>query len=89
MVAAIAQHMDQVDDAPALQFAQAGADVGARHGQGGGNFVGRKRLGRKKEQGVDLGNGAVDTPFGAHFAPVKDKFLCDWRKCCFSCIGCF
>jgi hypothetical protein len=29
---------------------------------------------------VDLGDGAVDAPFGAHFAPMKDELLCDWRK---------
>jgi hypothetical protein len=31
----------------------------------------------KEEQGVDLRNGAVDAPGGAHFSPVDNKFSGD------------
>lgn len=27
---------------------------------------------------MDLRNGTVDAPFGAHFAPVEDKFFSGW-----------
>src|SRR5215469_8692313 len=75
MVAAIPEHMHDSDNAPPLQFTQAGAHVRTGHGQRRGDFVGRHRLGGKKKQGVNLGDGAVDTPLGAHLAPMQDEFL--------------
>ncbi len=77
MVAAIAEDVDDADDAPALQFAEAGADVGAGDGQGGGDFVGGQRARGNEQQRVELRDGAVESPAGAHFAPVQDEFLRD------------
>ena len=37
----------------------------------------RKGLLGKKKEGVDLGDGAIDSPAGPHFAPMEDKFLRD------------
>lgn len=34
-------------------------------------------LGARKKEGVNLGDGAVDAPPGAHFAPVQDEPLFD------------
>src|SRR6202162_5839443 len=75
MIATVAQHVHDTDDAPALKFAEAGADVGTSDGEGDGNLIGGQRVRRDEEQGVDLGDGAVDAPAGAHFAPMEDEFL--------------
>ena len=36
--------------------------------------------GRDIEQGVHLGDGAVDAPARAHLAPVEDELLLDRRR---------
>ena len=46
----------------------------------GGDFLGVDRARRQIEQGVDLGDGAVDAPAGAHFPPMKDELLFDRRE---------
>ena len=68
------------DDAPALQLAQAGADVGARHAERRGDLLGVERLRREEQQRVDLRHRAVDAPPRAHLAPVEDELLLDRRQ---------
>ena len=46
--------------------------------RGVGDFFGGEGFGREVEQGVHLCDGAVDSPAGAHFAPVEDEFS-SWR----------
>ena len=75
VVAAVAHAAVDLHEIPVLQFLQAGADVGARDGEGVGDVFGGEGFRREVEQGVDLGDGAVDSPAGAHFAPVEDEFL--------------
>ena len=38
-----------------------------------------ERLRPHIQQGVHLGDRTIDAPLGAHFAPVKDEFLLNWR----------
>src|ERR1700730_10623581 len=85
MIAAVAEDVDNADDAPALKFAEAGADVRTRNGEDNGDLVGGERARRDEEQSVDLSHGAIDTPTSAHFAPVEDEFLGgggEWRTLC-------
>src|SRR5262249_5105154 len=77
VVAAIAQQVCDADDAPALELAQAGADVGARDAERRGDLLGVHRPRRKVQERVDLRDGAVDAPPGAHLAPVEDELLLD------------
>src|SRR5208282_594521 len=78
MVALVAHHMDELYDAPALQFLEAVADVGTRHSQRVADLLGVERLGRDVKQRVNLRDGAVDAPFRAHLAPMQDELLPDW-----------
>jgi hypothetical protein len=80
MVAFVAQDMDHFDNAPALQFLQAGADVGPRHAQGFHDVIGVQGFWGYEEQGMDLRDRAVDAPTGAHFAPMEDELLLNWRQ---------
>ena len=64
--------------APALQFLEAVAHVGAGHGKGLGDFLGMQRAVDQEQQRVDLRHRAVDAPAGAHLAPVQDVFLDGW-----------
>src|SRR4029453_11084670 len=75
VVAPVAQDVGDADQAPACQFAQAGADVGAGHVEGEGDVFGVHGAGREIEQGVDLRDGAVDPPGGAELTPVEDELL--------------
>ena len=77
MIPSIIKNMDKFHDAPTLKFFEAVTDVGAGDVEGGGDFVGRTRAGRDIEQGMNLRDGAVDAPAGAHFSPVQDEFLFD------------
>ena len=45
-----------------------------------GNFVGVQRLGRHKQQGIDLPHGAVDAPAAAHFAKMQNEALGEGRQ---------
>ena len=75
VVAAVAHAAVDLDEVPVLQLLEAGAHVGACDGEGVGDFFGGEGLRRQVEQGVHLGDGAVDSPAGTHFAPVEDEFL--------------
>ena len=75
VVAAVAHAAVDLDEVPVLQFLETVADVGAGDGEGVGDVFGGEGLRRQVEQGMDLGDGAVDSPAGAHFAPVEDEFL--------------
>lgn len=77
MVAAVAQDVDHTDSPPALQIPQTVADVGASHREQGGDLVGRQRFAGEVEQGMDLGDGAIETPAGAEFAPVEDELVAE------------
>jgi len=59
VIAAIAQQMGHVR-CPALQLAQAGADVGPRDAQRRGDLLGMQRARREEQQRVDLRHGSVD-----------------------------
>ena len=73
MVAPVARQVGQADQIPALQFTQAGAHIGACHPQRVGNLLGVHGPALDVQQGVDLGDGAVDAPAGAHFAPMQNE----------------
>src|SRR6266581_1021162 len=77
VIAAVAQNVDDANNAPSLELAEAVADVGAGHGERFGDFLGVEGPRGKEQQGMDLSNGAVDAPAGAHFAPVEDELLRD------------
>src|SRR5712691_11077342 len=80
VITAVAQNVDDADDAPSLELAQAVADIGAGHGERFGAFLGVEGPRGKEQQGMDLSDGAVDAPAGAHFAPVEDELLGDRGK---------
>src|SRR2546426_3706822 len=80
VIAAVAQNVDDANNAPSLELAQAVADVGACHGERFGDFLGVEGPRGKEQQGMDLSDGAVDAPAGAHFAPVEDELLRDGGK---------
>ena len=44
-----------------------------RDGEGFSDLFGGQRLGGDEEQGVNLRDGAVNAPAGAHFAPMEDE----------------
>src|SRR5262245_23241689 len=75
MVAPVAEHVRDLDDPPALQFAKARAHVRARHREGLYDVLCVERLRRYVEQRVHLGDRAVDPPTGAHLTPVEDEPL--------------
>ena len=56
------------------------ADVRAGDCEGGGNLLCRQWPWRKKKQGVDLGDGAIDPPARPHFAPMKNELLGNGRE---------
>ncbi len=74
-VATVADAAVDLHQVPVLQFLEAGADVGAGNGEGVGDILGGEGFRREVEQRVHLGDGAVDPPAGAHFAPVQDELL--------------
>src|SRR5712691_7699363 len=80
VIAAVAQNVDDANNAPSLELAEAVADIGAGHGERFGDFLGMERPRGKEQQGMDLSDGAVDAPAGAHFAPVEDELLRDGSK---------
>src|SRR5688572_27218354 len=75
MLAAVAEFVDDPDQAPALQFLEAGADIRAGDVERLANFVRRHRLRREHQQRVDLRHRAVDAPAPAHLPPVEDELL--------------
>ena len=75
MIAPVAQNMYGMHQPQVLQLFNTVADIGACHAERFGNFLGIHRPAQDIEQGMDLRNGTVDPPFGAHFAPVEDKFF--------------
>ncbi len=75
MIAAVAGDVDDLDDSPVLQLAQAVADVGAGDAQSVANFLRVERFFGGEEQGVDLRDGAVDAPLLPHLAPMEDEVL--------------
>src|SRR6478736_4846975 len=72
--------MNDFDNAPVLQFPQTIADVRARYAQRFTDVLGSKGFRRQIQQGMDLSDGAVDSPLKAHLPPMKDKLLLHWRK---------
>src|SRR5688572_1106135 len=84
MIAAIAQDVNDADDAPVLEFPQTGAGVGPGNTKRLGNLIGGQRFFGEEEQRVDLRDGPVETPTGAHFSPMEDKLLRDWSQVCHS-----
>jgi hypothetical protein len=79
VVAPVALHMDHLHDAPVLELLEAVAHVGAGDAERLADLLGVERLRGDEEQGMDLGDGAVDPPADAHLAPVEDEPLFDWR----------
>jgi len=80
MVALIAHNMDEPDNAPALELAQAVADIGPRDAERLRNGLGvQGRRGKVKER-MNLRDRAVDAPARAHLAPMQDKLLPNWAK---------
>jgi hypothetical protein len=69
VIAAIAEEVDDADDLPPLELAQAVAHVGSCHAERRGNLLGMERPGREEQQRVDLGDGAVDPPSARPFPP--------------------
>ena len=67
--------MGDLDEAPALQLLQAGADLAARHRNGVGDLLGAQRAPRLQQR-VDLryGHGEACAPARSQFAPVQDDF---------------
>jgi len=41
------------------------------------DLIGRERFLGKEEEGVDLRDGAIDSPAGPHLPPMEDEFLRD------------
>src|SRR6476646_630523 len=80
MIAPIAEDMNNANDPPALQFMKTIADVRAGDCEGGGNLLCRQWAWRKKKEGVDLGDGAIDPPARSHFAPMENELLGNGRK---------
>ena len=78
----VTQHMDELDDAPALKFPETVADVRSRNAQRPGKILVVQRLLRDEEQGVNLGHTAVDAPARTHLDPVQDELLLDWCQFC-------
>ena len=81
MIAPVAEDMNNANDSPALQFMKTIADVGAGDCEGGGNLLRRQWAWRKKKEGMDLGDGAIDPPARSHFAPMENELLGNWREC--------
>jgi hypothetical protein len=65
--------MGDLDEAPALQLLQAGADLAARTEKGVGDLLGAQRAPRV-QQGVDLRYGGAFAPALSQFAPAQDAF---------------
>src|SRR6185436_21131694 len=80
VIALVAADVHQLHDAPSLKLLEARTDVRARNFEGLDDVVGVERIGRDVEQCVDLGDGAVDAPSGAHLAPVTDELLLNGGK---------
>jgi hypothetical protein len=80
VIATVAEQVHHLHQVQALQFLQAGADVGARHLQHFGDALGMQRRGREEQQRMHLRDGAVDTPARAHLAPVHDEAALDLRQ---------
>jgi hypothetical protein len=80
MIAPVAEDMNNANDPPALQFMKTIADVGAGDSEGGGDLLCRQWAWRKKKEGVDLGDGAIDPPARSHFAPMENELLGNGRE---------
>ena len=78
MIAPVAEDMNGLNDAPPLQFPEAGADVGASHGKGIGDFFGIEGPGREIEESVDLSDRAVDTRSAGQRDVRDDGILFGW-----------
>jgi len=72
------------DDTPALQLAQAVADVRTGDAQGSRELLGVQGLWREIENGMDLRYCAIDSPSRPHFSPMQDEALLDRRESCVS-----
>ena len=77
VIAPVAHLRNSFDQSPGLQFFDAGTDIGTRHAQGFGDFLGVQGPVGQEEKRVNLRHGAIDAPTGAHFAPVKNVFFHD------------
>src|SRR5204862_5132521 len=77
VIAPIAQDMNDFYDAPVLEFPKAGAGIRTGDTQRLGDLIRRQRLLGKDEEGVNLRDGPVDAPTGAHFSPVQNELLGD------------
>ncbi len=77
VIAPVAHDVDDLNDSPILQFAQAVADVRARDPERFGNVFCRQGLLGEIQERMDLGHGSIDPPFRPHFPPVEDELLVD------------
>src|SRR5436190_18277371 len=77
MVPAVAQDMNHFNNPPVLQLPEAGADIRAGDRQRPGNLFGMEWLSRKIKQRMNLRYRAVDSPAGAHLAPMENELLLD------------
>src|SRR5882724_13696268 len=73
MIAAIADDVNDSDDAPVLELMQAGADIRTGYAERFDDLVRGQRLLGEEEKSVNLGDGAIDPPAGPHFAPMEDE----------------
>jgi hypothetical protein len=80
VIAAVAEHVRNLDQAPGLQFLQAGRDVGPSDRKRLGDLFGVQRPLRQVEQRMHLRDGAADAPARAHLAPVQHEFLGNRRQ---------
>ena len=82
VIPAIAQDMDDSNDAPVLQFPQASAGIGTRNAERIGDLIRGQGLLGKEEQSVHLGHRAINAPARAHLSPMENEFLRDGREVC-------
>src|SRR5579862_2837925 len=80
VIALIAEDVGELDDAPALQLFEAGADIRPRDAERLDDVVSVEGMWRDVQEGVHLGDAAADAPLRAHLAPVQDEPLLDGRQ---------
>src|SRR5206468_2082861 len=73
VIPTIARQVDQADEAPTLELAQAVAHVRSRDVELLDDLLGVHRSPGDEEQRVDLRHRAVHAPARAHLAPVEDE----------------
>jgi hypothetical protein len=79
MIPPVAGDMDHSDDAPSLKLTEGCAHIGSGNSEDGLDFLGVEGAGAHEKERVDLGDGAIDTPPGAHLPPMKDELPLRFR----------